>query len=49
VAVNITERGPRSLSVRLGPLTWNPTRRTVTTNLPGGLYHTFRYGKRAAK
>lgn len=37
---NVTERGLRSVSIKIGPFTWNPTHRRVTTNLPGtGLYH----------
>lgn len=39
VRVNITQRGIRSVSFKAGPFTWNPTRRKLTTNLPGGLYH----------
>lgn len=42
---NVTERGLRSVSVKLGPFTWNPFRRTVRTDLPGGLYHDARYDK----
>lgn len=36
---NVTERGLRSVSIKVGPFTWNPRRRRVTTDLPGGLYH----------
>lgn len=43
--LNVTERGLRSVSVRLGLFTWNPVRRTVTTNLPGPLHHVWRYGR----
>jgi hypothetical protein len=32
---NVTERGLRSVSIKVGPVTWNPRRRRVTTNLPG--------------
>jgi hypothetical protein len=38
--LNVTERGLRSVSLKLGPFTWNTTRGRLTTNLPGGLYHT---------
>lgn len=41
--LNVTERGLRSVSLKVGPFTWNPRRRRVTTNLPGGLYHTYDY------
>lgn len=37
--LNITERGLRSVSLKIGPFTWNSRRRAVTTDLPGGLYH----------
>lgn len=40
LVLNISERGLTSVSVKIGPFTWNPTRRRVTTNLPGGLSHT---------
>ena len=36
---NVNERGLRSVSIKIGPFTWNPKRRRMTTNLPGGLYH----------
>jgi hypothetical protein len=39
VRLNITQNGVRSVSLKAGPFTWNPTRRKLTTNLPGGLYH----------
>ena len=35
-----------SVAVKLGPWTWNPVRRTVTTDLPGRLSHVRRYGSR---
>lgn len=41
--LNVTERGLRSISIKLGPFTWNPTRRRVRTDLPGGLYHDTTY------
>jgi Protein of unknown function (DUF4236) len=46
LVLNFTERGLSSYSVKLGPVTWNPKRRRVTTDLPGGAYHTRRYGER---
>ena len=46
IHLNITGRGLRSISIKIGAFTWNPTRRTVTTNLPHGLYHRARYGRR---
>ncbi len=46
VTLNFGRGGLSSYSVRLGPVTWNPKRRRVTTNLPGPLYHTQEYGGR---
>jgi hypothetical protein len=37
--LNFTQRGLRSIAVKLGPFTYNLTHRRVTTDLPGGLYH----------
>lgn len=33
--VNVTERGVRSVALKLGPFTWNLTRRRGTVDLPG--------------
>jgi hypothetical protein len=46
LALNIGRRGLSSVSLRVGPFTWSPIHRRVTTNLPGGLYHTQEYGGR---
>lgn len=37
---NVTGRGLRSVSMKVGPFTWNPTRGRLWTNLPGPLYYT---------
>jgi uncharacterized protein DUF4236 len=46
LTINLTERGVSSYSVKIGPVTWNPKRRRVTTDLPGGAYHVRKYGDR---
>jgi hypothetical protein len=46
LVLNLTQRGLTSVSIKLWKFTWNPTRRTVTSDLPGGLYHTHRYNRR---
>jgi hypothetical protein len=46
ITVNLTERGVSSCSVKIGRSTWNPKRRRVTTDLPGGAYHVRNYGDR---
>jgi hypothetical protein len=40
--LNISGLRLTSVSVKVGPWTWNPTRRRITTDLPGGLYHEHR-------
>lgn len=40
--LNVSEHGLTSISVKIGPFTWNTRRRRLTTNLPGGLFHTTR-------
>lgn len=38
--LNFSLRGLSSVSLKAGPFTWNPTRDRLTTNLPGGFFHT---------
>ena len=45
VRLNVTRRGVSSASLRLGPITWNPFRKRVHVNGPGGLYATHTYGR----
>lgn len=40
IVLNFTERGLSSVSIKAGPFTFNTRRRRLTTDLPGGLYHT---------
>ena len=42
IRVNVSGLRVTSLSVKVGPWTWNPRRGRLTTNLPGGLYHEHR-------
>jgi hypothetical protein len=44
--LNLTQRGLSSVSIKVGAFTWNPVRRTVSSDLPGGLSHVHRYPRR---
>ena len=40
IRVNVTKTGVSSVALKIGPFTYNFKRRKLTTNLPGGAYHT---------